>query len=123
MGKTYIILLWALILAVGCIQDDTAHKEIQIEATYAGELTQVGLVWKKNDQLRVNSDDAHQFMVSSIEGNKATFIGNKVKGDIFDIIISKEEDFMTRSYLAQEQTGISSTSHLEFSNDCLNESM
>ncbi|MBO5942747.1 MAG: endonuclease/exonuclease/phosphatase family protein [Bacteroidales bacterium] len=114
MGKTYIILLWALILAVGCIQDDTAHKEIRIEATYAGELTQVGLVWKKNDQLRVNSDDAHQFMVSSIEGNKATFIGNKVKGDIFDIIISKEDDFMARSYLTQEQTGTSSTSHLEF---------
>ena len=78
MGKTYIISLCALILAVACTQDDAADKEIRID------------------------------------GNKATFIGDRVKGDIFDIIFSKEDDSMTRSYLTQVQTGISSPSHLEF---------
>ena len=114
MEKTYIILLCALLLTVGCTPEDTANKEVLIEATYTGELTQVGLAWKKNDQLRINAEGVHQFPLSSIEGNKATFAGNKVKGGIFDIIISREDDFITRSYLTQEQTGTSSTSHLEF---------
>ena len=114
MEKIYIIFLCALLLVIGCTPADKANNEIRIEATYTGELTQIGLTWKKNDQLRINADGAHQFSVSSINGNKATFVGEEVKGDIFGIIISKENDFMTRSYLTQEQTDVSSTSHLEF---------
>ena len=49
MGKTYIISLCALILAVACTQDDAADKEIRIE------------------------------------GNKATFVGDRVK----DLILLK----------------------------------
>ena len=114
-----------LALAVSCTQQEVG-KYITIEAAFPDQVESkvsveekdgdsgLTLSWEETDKIVVVGESVETFILSSIDGNKATFKGKKVQGDVFDVILSNSEDFERRSYLHQTQTGVTSTESLEY---------
>lgn len=112
-------------LAVSCTQQEVG-KYITIEAAFPDQVESkvsveekdgdsgLTLSWEETDKIVVVGESVETFILSSIDGNKATFKGKKVQGDVFDVILSNSEDFERRSYLHQTQTGVTSTESLEY---------
>lgn len=117
MRKSWVVLL-VLITIVSCTRDGQADLRAYVESVLHGELLEVGLAWNDDSRLRVVGGSTETFTVTSIDGNRAQLVGEKVQGDVFDIVLSECEDFMTRSYLNQTQSGLSSAAHLRF-DSCL----
>lgn len=116
-----------LALAVSCTQQEVGEgKYITIEAAFPDQVESkvsveekdgdsgLTLSWEETDKIVVVGESVETFILSSIDGNKATFKGKKVQGDVFDVILSNSEDFERRSYLHQTQTGVTSTESLEY---------
>lgn len=119
--------LFLSLLAVSCTQQEGGEGEyITITAAFPDKVESkvsvaekdddsgLTLSWEETDKIVVVGESVETFILSSIDGNKATFKGKKVQGDVFDVILSNSEDFERRSYLHQTQTGVTSTESLEY---------
>lgn len=115
------------LLAVSCTQQEGGDGEyititaafpdkVESKVSVAEKDDDSGLIlsWEETDKIVVVGESVETFILSSIDGNKATFKGKKVQGDVFDVILSNSEDFERRSYLHQTQTGVTSTESLEY---------
>ena len=74
------------------------------------------LAWEESDYLTiVSGEQSEKYELVSIEGKVATFAGEPLEGESFDIILSKYDDnYMTRSYEGQNQSSVNSLDHLEY---------
>lgn len=71
------------------------------------------LTWEEEDYLTVVSGSvSEKYTIKSIDGKTATFTGNPVSGDNFDVILSRSGDYAGRGYDGQTQATVSSTDHL-----------
>ena len=108
------VIFLVLSVLVSCSRYEQTGQYIYMESELQGELLEVGLGWRSDSRLRVIGESVETFTVTAVNDNKAQLSGEKVRGDVFDIVLSESEDFMSRSYLNQTQSGLSSTSHLKF---------
>lgn len=77
--------------------------------------TSLELSWEESDYLTVVSGGvAEKYILKSISGKEAQFVGVPVEGESFDVILSRGADYMTRSYVGQTQSTVASTDHLEY---------
>ena len=75
------------------------------------------LKWEADDKIIVVSGDVSEeyTIVEGYTDKSATFEGNEVAGETFDIILSKSgADYRTRSYHAQTQAGNGNCDHLAY---------
>ena len=75
------------------------------------------LKWEADDKIIVVSGDVSEeyTIVEGYTDKSATFEGNEVAGETFDIILSKSgADYKTRSYHAQTQAGNGNCDHLAY---------
>ena len=75
------------------------------------------LKWEADDKIIVVSGDVSEeyTIVDGYTDKSATFEGNEVAGETFDIILSKSgADYRTRSYHAQTQAGNGNCDHLAY---------
>lgn len=73
------------------------------------------LAWDESDYLTiVCGEQTEMYELVSIENNVATFAGNPLEGESFDIVLSRYDDYMGRSYEGQKQSSVNSLDHLEY---------
>ena len=73
------------------------------------------LAWEESDYLTiVCGEQAERYELVSIENNVATFAGNPLEGELFDIVLSRYDDYMGRSYKGQKQSSVNSLDHLQY---------
>lgn len=127
MKRVYNVLFVVSLLTIACVQQDIEEeKQIAINAEFPEHInskvslveksddTGLELSWEETDELKVVGESEETFILTCIDGKKATFSGKEVKGEVFDVILSNQYDFENRSYLYQTQTGVSATDHLDY---------
>ena len=74
------------------------------------------LAWSEDDYLTVVSGDVREkYEMVSFSGNVATFTGNPVEGESYDILLSYSgEEYLDRSYVEQNQSTVTSSDHLSY---------
>ena len=98
--------LFFCLLAVSCTQQEGGDGEyITITAAFPDKVESkvsvaekdddsgLTLSWEETDKIVVVGETVETFTLNSIDGNKATFKGKKVLGEVFDVILSNCEDF------------------------------
>ena len=127
MKRLYNILFIFGFMATSCTLYEAEHgvtKTIQaffpdvieskVSITEKDDDTGLSLSWEQSDKLVVAGESVETYMLTAIDGKKATFSGNEVKGDVFDVILTNCDDYENRSYLSQTQTGVQTINHLEY---------
>ena len=127
MKRLYHIFLALVLLAASCTPhdiDEYGNKLIhatlpeqlptKVSLSEKGDDAGLALSWKQSDRLIVAGESVETYKLTAVEGKKATFKGKKVEGSVFDVILSNAENYESRSYLTQRQTGVNSTDHLEY---------
>lgn len=73
------------------------------------------LAWEESDYLTiVSGEQSEKYELVSIEGKVATFTGEPLEGESFDIVLSRYDDYMERSYIGQKQSSVNSLDHLQY---------
>lgn len=125
MKKTYIVfaaLAAIALFATSCVKDIEPTPEVTpsdksvitaafpefIETKVDLEETSTGmdLKWEKDDFLTIVGTTTQKFTIASIseDGKTATFTGTPVEGESFKVILSeKGEDYLSRSFRAEER--------------------
>ena len=127
MKRLYHIFLALVLLAASCTPhdiDEYGNKLIhatlpeqlptKVSLTEKGDDAGLALSWKQSDRLIVAGESVETYKLTAVDGKKATFKGKKVEGSVFDVILSNAENYESRSYLTQRQTGVNATDHLEY---------
>lgn len=122
---TYILLLMC---AVSCAQHEPAGGNlVTISAVFPDKIeskvaivekdgdTGLELSWEDSDKLIVKGESSESvFTLKSRNGKSATFIGEEVDGEVFDVVLTRGENNGENRYLLQHQTGVAATQHLEY---------
>lgn len=129
MKRIYdLLLLVCMTVAFSCTRKDvdaTVYTTIEaalpevmtskVSLSERSDDTGLNLSWEQTDVLTVAGEGIESFQLASSDGSKATFTGKKVSGTVFDITLSTGGSSLERSYLIQEQSGVSSSSGLGYS--------
>ena len=128
MKRLYnILFVFGFMAAASCSQHDVTEGvkrtiqatfpevlESKVSLTEKGADTGLALSWEKSDKLVIVGETVETYTLTEIDGKKATFAGKEVNGNVFDVILSSSDDYESRSYLSQTQTGVHATEHLEY---------
>ena len=88
-------------------------EDIESKVAFSESSEGLDLTWENEDYLTVVSGNvSEKYEIESIDGKVATFKGNPVKGTSFDVILSRSENYASRTYTDQTQTTVVSKDHL-----------
>ena len=88
-------------------------ENIESKVAFSESSEGLDLTWENDDYLTVVSGNiSEKYEIESIEGKVATFKGNPVSGTVFDVILSRSDNYASRTYTDQAQTTVASKDHL-----------
>ena len=96
-----------LVTITASFPDETESKVAFSESTKKLELT-----WDKDDYLTIVGETTEKYTIKEFDGKVATFEGNPVEGTSFDVILSRSDNYASRTYTDQTQTTVASKDHL-----------
>ena len=96
-----------LVTITASFPDEAESKVAFSESTKKLELT-----WDKDDYLTIVGETTEKYTIDTFDGKVATFKGNPVSGKSFNVILSRSEDYASRTYTGQTQATVTSKDHL-----------
>ena len=97
-----------LVTITASFPDEAESKVAFSESTKKLELT-----WDEDDYLTiVCGETTEKYTIKEFDGKVATFEGNPVEGTSFDVILSRSDNYASRTYTDQTQTTVTSKDHL-----------
>lgn len=134
MKKIYNSILLAAIIMTGVMCSKEAEQEGKkiknpdtIQASVASQDEKVSfsqgdakltLAWEQTDKIMVVGNTSEEYSIVEYSGKNASFTGEKVEGDSFDIYYpssyATKEALMARSYTGQVQNGNGNMAHLQY---------
>lgn len=88
-------------------------EDVQSKVSFAEGTEGLDLAWEEDDYLTVVSGSvSEKYTIDTFDGKIATFKGNPVEGTSFDVILSRSDNYASRTYTDQTQTTVASKDHL-----------
>lgn len=88
-------------------------EDVQSKVSFTEGTEGLDLAWEEDDYLTVVSGSvSEKYTIDTFDGKIATFKGNPVEGTSFDVILSRSDNYASRTYTDQTQTTVASKDHL-----------
>lgn len=87
-------------------------EDVESKVAFSESSEGLDLTWDKDDYLTIVGETTEKYTIDTFDGKVATFKGNPVKGTSFDVILSRSDDYASRTYTDQTQTTVASKDHL-----------
>ena len=90
----------------------TFPEDVESKVAFSESSEGLDLTWDKDDSLTIVGKTTEKYTIDTFDGKVATFKGNPVEGTSFDVILSRFDDYASRTYTGQTQTTVASKDHL-----------
>ena len=87
-------------------------EDVESKVAFSESSEGLDLTWDKDDYLTIVGKTTEKYTIVTFDGKVATFKGNPVKGTSFDVILSRSDDYASRTYTDQTQTTVASKDKL-----------
>lgn len=88
-------------------------EDVQSKVSFTEGTEGLDLAWEEDDYLTVVSGSvSEKYTIDTFDGKVATFKGNPVEGTSFDVILSRSDNYASRTYTDQTQNTVASKDHL-----------
>lgn len=87
-------------------------EDIESKVAFSESSEGLDLTWDKDDYLTIVGETTEKYTIDTFDGKIATFKGNPVEGTSFDVILSRSDNYASRTYTDQTQTTVASKDHL-----------